>query len=72
MFSNQSTMEKKQEGYLISGDLSSSSVAVWSSPACAWCLCEKGQEMGNGSHGICTQHADWLLQQHRARRARCH
>ena len=71
MFRNQSTMEKKQESYLISDDLSSGS-AAWRSPVCAWCLCEKGLEMGNGSHGICTQHADWLLQQHRERRARCH
>jgi hypothetical protein len=41
-------------------------------PRCAWCLCEQGLELGNGSHGICPQHATWLLQQYRERNARRH
>ena len=34
-------------------------------PKCAWCLSEQGLEPGNGSHGICVQHATFLLQQWR-------
>jgi hypothetical protein len=72
MFSNQSMVEQKQEGYQIDDDFSNNSVAGWHSPLCAWCLCEQGLELGNGSHGICTRHADWLLQQYREHRAHCH
>lgn len=25
--------------------------------SCAWCLTENGEELGNGSHGICVPHA---------------
>lgn len=35
---------------------------------CAWCLQEMGQEMGNGSHGICSEHAERLLAQRRSKR----
>ena len=41
-------------------------------PRCAWCLSEQGLDFGNGSHGICPQHAAWLLQQYRERNARRH
>lgn len=36
--------------------------------SCAWCLQEAGQEMGNGSHGICEAHAESLLAAWRARK----
>jgi hypothetical protein len=39
-------------------------------PQCAWCLAEQGLDFGNGSHGICPQHATLLLQQSRERSAR--
>lgn len=35
---------------------------------CAWCLTEQGRPLGNGSHGICTEHAARILAAHRARR----
>src|SRR5689334_4835757 len=38
-------------------------VMPWQKPQCAWCLTEQGLELGNGSHGICKQHAACLLQQ---------
>jgi len=72
MFINQHTMEQRQERDLIDDHPPNSSVAVWNNPFCAWCLSEHGLELGNGSHGICTQHADSLLQQHRERSARRH
>jgi hypothetical protein len=25
---------------------------------CAWCMVEQGIELGNGSHGICAEHAE--------------
>jgi hypothetical protein len=36
---------------------------------CAWCLAEKGEPAGNGSHGICRKHAAILLMRHRELRA---
>lgn len=35
---------------------------------CAWCLHEQGLPAGEGSHGICRQHADQLLIQWRKQR----
>jgi hypothetical protein len=39
---------------------------------CAWCLEEQGVEAGEGSHGICTRHAEQVYQSYRSapRRAR--
>lgn len=34
---------------------------------CAWCLKERGIVPRSGSHGICTPHANILLEQQRAR-----
>ena len=35
-------------------------------PQCAWCLSEQGQDMGNGSHGICIPHAEQQYEKYRA------
>lgn len=35
---------------------------------CAWCLRDAGEEMGNGSHGICSEHAEREYQEWRSRR----
>lgn len=35
---------------------------------CAWCLVEAGQDLGEGSHGICAYHADIQYEQYRASR----
>ena len=35
---------------------------------CAWHLQEAGLPLGNGSHGICKEHADGLRQQRLQRR----
>jgi hypothetical protein len=70
MLNSQTMVEQKQERYLVNDELSRNVGAVWESPPCAWCLCEQGIELGNGSHGICPQHAEKILQQYRERRAR--
>lgn len=36
---------------------------------CAWCMVEEGEELGEGSHGICHRHAEEEYQQYKARRA---
>lgn len=36
--------------------------------ACAWCLQEAGLPMGDGSHGICPDHAEKVLATWRARK----
>lgn len=33
-------------------------------PQCAWCMTERGEDLGEGSHGICREHADEMLRQH--------
>lgn len=35
---------------------------------CAWCLSAQGLPAGDGSHGICRQHANGLLLEQRSRR----
>jgi hypothetical protein len=72
MLASQNTMEQQQEIGLMGDYLLNSDITTWKSPLCAWCLSEQGLELGNGSHGICAQHADWLLQQYRERDARRH
>src|SRR5690348_10184741 len=56
MFTSQNTFEQIQEN---------SDLPVWHSPLCAWCLSEQGIPAGEGSHGICKQHANRLLLQRR-------
>jgi hypothetical protein len=58
----QNTIELKQERVPI-GDHRPNSNAT---TVCAWCLSEQGIAMGEGSHGICTPHAEWLLKQWKA------
>ncbi len=70
MFTGQKTMRQEQERSRVGDHLFSSSITGQHSPGCAWCLSEQGFEMGDGSHGICIQHASELLQQHRERSAR--
>jgi hypothetical protein len=70
MFAGQKTMRQEQERSRIGDHLFSSSITVQRSLSCAWCLSEQGLEMGNGSHGICIQHANELLQQQKDRSAR--
>ncbi len=36
---------------------------------CAWCLQERGRDMGNGSHSICTAHAAVVRAESKARNA---
>ena len=38
-------------------------------PKCAWCLAEQGQPQGEGTHGICTRHAEQEYLKFRAARA---
>lgn len=70
MFSKQASIGWSKEGSQ-EKDASATPVAlVWETPPCAWCLRERGLELGNGSHGICPEHADAILQQYRERRTR--
>ena len=71
MFTGQNTIEQKQEKYLIDDHPFNSDNPVWHSPLCAWCLSEQGIPSGEGSHGICQNHANRLLLQHRKLRS-CH
>jgi hypothetical protein len=60
MFTVQNTIERKQERMQIDGhSLGSTATAT----LCAWCLSEQGIAAGEGSHGICVPHAEWLLTQ---------
>lgn len=38
-------------------------------PLCAWCLAEANEDPGEGSHGICEEHAQQILDAWRAERA---
>ncbi|WP_220196546.1 hypothetical protein [Ktedonospora formicarum] len=64
-------IEEQQERSRMSDEPSWRSPAEWQCPRCAWCLCEQGLELGNGSHGICPRHAELLLQRHRAHHVCC-
>jgi hypothetical protein len=66
VFIDQNTLEQKQDIGLVNCN---GAVAVEVRPLCAWCLSEQGLDMGDGSHGICSRHAVWILQQHRERHA---
>jgi hypothetical protein len=70
MFTGQNTIEQTQEICLGDNYPLDSGNAVWPSPLCAWCLSEQGIPAGEGSHGICRKHADWLLLQQRKLRSR--
>jgi hypothetical protein len=37
---------------------------------CAWCMTEQGQDLGNGSHGICGDHSASLLKKFKADKAK--
>jgi hypothetical protein len=47
------------------GEEDRSTKSVQSMPLCAWCLSEQGIPAGEGSHGICKEHASQLLLQQR-------
>jgi hypothetical protein len=70
MFTGQNTIEQKQEKCLMDDHLFKSDNPGWPSPLCAWCLSEQGIPAGEGSHGICKKHANWLLLQRRTLRNR--
>jgi len=70
MFTGQNTIERKQEQYLGDNTLFNSNSPAWHKPLCAWCLSEQGIPAGEGSHGICQKHANWLLLQRRNLRSR--
>lgn len=68
MFIGQNTKEQKRvlrDDYPFNSDSPG-----WHSPLCAWCLSEQGIPAGEGSHGICRKHANWLLLQRRELHAR--
>lgn len=64
------TIEQKQEIVLTDASMWASDVTMGRGPLCAWCLSERGMVAGDGSHGICTQHAERLLRQWRERGGR--
>jgi hypothetical protein len=70
MFTGQTTIEQTQKQRLGDDHPLNCDIPVWHSPLCAWCLSEQGIPAGEGSHGICRKHADWLLLQQRKLRSR--
>ena len=68
MFTGYDTMERTQESK--SDHLFNSDDSVLQNLLCAWCLSEQGIPAGEGSHGICRQHANWLLFQQKERQRR--
>jgi hypothetical protein len=70
MFTGQNTIERKQEAYLRDDTFLNGDNPARHSPLCAWCLSEQGIPAGEGSHGICKNHANWLLLQQRKLRNR--
>jgi len=68
MFTGQSTIEQKQE--LRDNQSFSDNDPVQHDLLCAWCLSEQGIPAGEGSHGICRKHANWLLLQQKMRHSR--
>ena len=69
MFIGQNMMEQEQKRNLVGNHMLSGSSTAQRPLCCAWCLSEQGLEPGNGSHGICVQHASQLLQQYKERNA---
>lgn len=67
MFTGQNTIEQKQE---LRDDQPFDSNDSVQNLLCAWCLSEQGIPAGEGSHGICSKHANWLLLQQKLRRNR--
>jgi hypothetical protein len=65
MFTSQNTIGQIQEQCATDEHVLNSDLPVWRSPLCAWCLSEQGIPAGEGSHGICKQHANRLLLQRR-------
>ncbi len=65
MFTSQNTIEQTQKKQVGDDHPLNNAIPVWHSPLCAWCLSEQGIPAGEGSHGICRKHADWLLLQQR-------
>ncbi len=51
------------------GEVDMSQGQVWGTD-CAWCLAERGLDLGNGSHGICDYHSAQFWQAYQDRRAR--
>lgn len=70
MFTSSNAIEQKQEKRVTDGHLLNNDIPVWYSPLCAWCLSEQGMPAGEGSHGICKQHANGLLLQQRKLQSR--
>lgn len=68
MLNNQTQVGQNQDRYLGKNEPPSNFVMKLERPHCAWCLCEQGFALGNGSHGICQKHADKILQQYREHR----
>jgi hypothetical protein len=65
----QNIIEQKQETCLKEKHLFNRDDPGWHKPSCAWCLSEQGIPAGEGSHGICKKHANWLVLQWRKLRS---
>lgn len=56
---------RREEGEFPTVEVLNAELPVWRTPLCAWCLSEQGVPAGEGSHGICREHANKLLLQQR-------
>ena len=66
MSMSQSMIEQNQEIHLADGYRFNSDITVDDGLLCAWCLSEQGLPAGEGSHDICTKHANGMVLQSRA------
>lgn len=64
---DQNTLTQEQARSLGESSSLYNNIMLQHESQCAWCLSEQGLEPGNGSHGICEQHAACLLKQWRER-----
>jgi len=69
---SQITIEQEQKNVVagVSSMYSNGDGTAIQGTLCAWCLSEQGMMAGNGSHGICVQHAQSLLRRWRERGSR--
>jgi len=60
---------REQVWVVLQKELEQDQEAEQEETVCAWCRSEAGEEMGEGSHGICSEHAEQKYQAWRASRS---
>lgn len=60
---------KTEEFVIVEDETAEEPPATDDTTDCAWCNAEAGREQGEGSHGICGEHAEAVYAAYAARRA---